>query len=163
MAKSLFSHTLIRISSSSPRRPPPLLTGASSASRFVNLRSRSSGSEKSQLIEVDLDQDGEVEVMGMRRIEDAIHSLMLRRAAPDWLPFVPGSSYWVPPRKRPYGIAELIGRLANPMSEDESLSLTNVRGWPSSAYFIEGKTHPIKIKRNYGNSHVQSESEDEEA
>ncbi|KAK9099763.1 hypothetical protein Scep_023193 [Stephania cephalantha] len=68
-----------------------------------------------------------------------------------------------PPRKRPYGIAELIGRLATPMSEDESLSLTNVRGWPSSAYFIEGKTHPIKIKRNYGNSHVQSESEDEEA
>ncbi|KAK9097505.1 hypothetical protein Sjap_023002 [Stephania japonica] len=161
MAKSVFSQTLIRISSSSSPRPP--LLPFPYASRFVNLRSRSSGSEKAQLIEVDLDQDGEVEVMGMRRIEDAIHSLMLRRAAPDWLPFVPGSSYWVPPRKRPYGLAELIGRLASPMSEDESLSLTNVRGWPSSAYFIEGKTHPVKVKRNYMRAHVQSESEDEEA
>jgi len=37
---------------------------------------------------------GEVEVLGLRKLEDALHSIIVRQSAPDWLPFVPGSSYW---------------------------------------------------------------------
>jgi hypothetical protein len=29
-------------------------------------------------------------VVGIRRLEEAIHGVMVRRATPDWLPFVPG-------------------------------------------------------------------------
>jgi hypothetical protein len=51
-------------------------------------------------------------VVGIRRLEEAIHGVMVRRAAPDWLPFVPGGSFWVPPLRRPHGVAELVGRIA---------------------------------------------------
>ncbi|CAN1139647.1 hypothetical protein LINPERHAP2_LOCUS11395, partial [Linum perenne] len=77
----------------------------------------------------------------LRKIEDAIHRILVRRAAPDWLPFVPGSSYWVPPPRSnagSYGIAQLVDKLANPLTDEESLSGTTVRGWPSSDYFIKG-------------------------
>ncbi|XP_060172177.1 uncharacterized protein LOC132603233 isoform X2 [Lycium barbarum] len=33
----------------------------------------------------------------MRKLEKVIHSVIVRRSAPDWLPFMPGYSYWVPP------------------------------------------------------------------
>ncbi|CAL1386791.1 unnamed protein product [Linum trigynum] len=75
------------------------------------------------------------------RLEDAIHRIIVRRAAPDWLPFLPGTSYWVPPARSTagsYGIARLVERLANPLTEEESLSGSTVRGWPSSDYFIKG-------------------------
>ena len=75
----------------------------------------------------------------LTKLEDAIHRIIVRRSAPDWLPFIPGSSYWVPPpRSRNYGINQLVEKLANPLSQEESLSTTTVRGWPSSEYFIEG-------------------------
>jgi hypothetical protein len=77
----------------------------------------------------------------LRKLEDAIHRIIVRRAAPDWLPFLPGSSYWVPsPRSTSgsLGIAHLVEKLANPLSDEESLSTTTVRGWPSSDYFVKG-------------------------
>ncbi|PRQ51901.1 hypothetical protein RchiOBHm_Chr2g0149611 [Rosa chinensis] len=75
----------------------------------------------------------------LRKLEDAIHRIIVRKSAPDWLPFVPGASYWVPPpRSRSHGLAQLVEKLANPMTEEESMSMTTVRGWPSSAYFIQG-------------------------
>ncbi|XP_042499083.1 uncharacterized protein LOC122077262 [Macadamia integrifolia] len=158
MARSV-SQTLIRISSS----PSFLSTKSPSlalSSRFLNHRNRSNRSEKAQLIEVDLDSENEVEVLGMRRLEDAIHGIIVRRSAPDWLPFLPGSSYWVPPRKRPHGILELVGKLANPLTEEESLSLSTVRGWPSSAYFVEGASpYPVDCDTN---TKKTSQSEDEE-
>ncbi|KAI3990369.1 hypothetical protein MKX01_029738 [Papaver californicum] len=49
--------------------------------------------------------------------------------------FLLGTS--VPLKKRPRGFAELIGKLANPLYEDETLSLTNARGWPSTSFFID--------------------------
>nr|DAD27733.1 TPA_asm: hypothetical protein HUJ06_029201 [Nelumbo nucifera] len=154
----ILSQTLIRVSSPSflSSQSPPFAP----SSRLVNHRSRSNRSEKvqAQVIEVDLDSENEVEVLGMRRLEDAIHGIIVRRSAPDWLPFIPGSSYWVPPRKRPYGIVELVGRLANPLTEEETLSLTTVRGWPSFSYFVEGPQH-VEIDAN---SMKSSQSEDEE-
>ncbi|CAL5375433.1 unnamed protein product [Camellia sinensis] len=179
MARVL-SQTLTRISSSPLPNSTILYTKSSSSSsplalspRILSHRNRSNQSGKAQLVEVDLDSDGsgggEIEVMGVRKLEDVIHSIIVRRSAPDWLPFIPGSSYWVPPRRRPSGIVELIGKLTKPLSEEEGMSFTTERGWPSSTYFIEGSApmHPVplelqaelKVEDNLDNA---SRSEDEE-
>ncbi|KAF5956541.1 hypothetical protein HYC85_003766 [Camellia sinensis] len=156
MARVL-SQTLTRISSSPLPNSTILYTKSSSSSsplalspRILSHRNQSNQSGKAQLVEVDLDSDGsgggEIEVMGVRKLEDVIHSIIVRRSAPDWLPFIPGSSYWVPPRRRPSGIVELIGKLTKPLSEEEGMSFTTERGWPSSTYFIEGNSE-ISIPR----------------
>ncbi|KAJ4959060.1 hypothetical protein NE237_026171 [Protea cynaroides] len=137
MARAL-SQTAIRLSSA-----PSFLSlqtpSFTSSSRFLNHRNRSTNrSEKTQLTEVDVDSDNEVEVLGMRRLEEAIHGIMVRRAAPEWLPFLPGSSYWVPPRKRPSALVELVGKMAYPLTDEELVSHATLRGWPSLAYFAEG-------------------------
>ncbi|KAI3979125.1 hypothetical protein MKX01_016950 [Papaver californicum] len=114
---------------------------ASTSSRFVTTRNRSSKSEGGgeSLIEVNLETDGENEIVGMKRLEDAIYGIVVRRSAPDWLPFSLGSSYW--------GFAELIGKLANPLYEDETLSLTNAMVWPSTSFFIdEESSHSSDLK-----------------
>ncbi|XP_062026265.1 uncharacterized protein LOC133742592 [Rosa rugosa] len=82
----------------------------------------------------------------LRKLEDAIHRIIVRKSAPDWLPFVPGASYWVPPpRSRSHGLAQLVEKLANPLTEEESMSMTTVRGWPSSAYFIQGSPPLMEV------------------
>lgn len=77
----------------------------------------------------------EIKVLVIRRLEDAI---VVRWEAPDWLPFIPGSSYLVPPHSRSCGVAELVSKLAKPMTEEEIVSFTIIRGW-SSVYFMKGK------------------------
>lgn len=76
----------------------------------------------------------------LRNLEDAIQRILVRRSAPDWLPFVPGASYWVPLPSNSHlpPIASVLRNLANPLSHEQSLSTTTVRGWPSSHYFIQG-------------------------
>ncbi|MFS7934821.1 hypothetical protein Hanom_Chr05g00396181 [Helianthus anomalus] len=111
----------------------------------------SSRSGESQLIDVEVESDGDVEVLGLRKLEDVIHNIIVRQSAPDWLPFLPGSSYWVPPRRhRPQSDAllQVFKGLAVPLTEDESMSLSSSRGWPSSAYFIQGTSpvHPVEVK-----------------
>uniref|UniRef100_A0A0E0DI13 Uncharacterized protein n=1 Tax=Oryza meridionalis TaxID=40149 RepID=A0A0E0DI13_9ORYZ len=92
--------------------------------------------------------------MGMRRLEDAIHGVLVRRAAPVWLPFVPGGSYWVPEMRR--GVAaDLVGTAvrsaigaawnAEAMTEEEMMCLTTMRGWPSEAYFVEDPLRNRKL------------------
>ncbi|KAF0894148.1 hypothetical protein E2562_034884 [Oryza meyeriana var. granulata] len=123
-------------------------------------------SSKVEFIEIDLSEDAPApssssssgvegggsapEEMGMRRLEDAIHGILVRRAAPDWLHFVPGGSYWVPEMRR--GVADLVGavvysatgaRNAEVMTEEEMMCLTTVRGWPSAEYFVEGEFDEI--------------------
>ncbi|KAI4325195.1 hypothetical protein MLD38_030613 [Melastoma candidum] len=92
----------------------------------------------------------------LRKLEDVIHHLIVRRSEPDWLPFRPGSSYWVPPRSRSRGIARLIGKLAtapphphpnNPhphphFQGPSSLSANHPRGWPSTSYYLHGAGVP---------------------
>lgn len=132
----VFSQNLVRLSSSTLRS-----TGSAPippSSRILSHRNRSNRSGKAKLIEIDLESDGDVEVWGLRKLEDAIHYIIVQRAAPDWLPFIPGSSYWVPPKRRPYNLAELVGVLENRLTDEERLSLTTVRGWPSSQFFIDG-------------------------
>ncbi|XP_071725426.1 uncharacterized protein [Rutidosis leptorrhynchoides] len=154
MARFL-SQTLIRSTSSGSLQT--LKFGVSQPNRF------SSRSGKAQLIEIDLEQD---EIIGLRKLDDAIHNIIVRQSAPDWLPFVPGSSYWVPPRRRPsesHGLVDVLNRLTNTLTQDESMSLSTSRGWPSSAYFIEG-TYPFESVEviDDNNQEAMSQHDDEE-
>ncbi|KAL5215174.1 hypothetical protein ABZP36_004326 [Zizania latifolia] len=137
-------------------------------------------SSKVEFIEIDLSEDApspssgveggskEEATSGMRRLEDAIRGVIVRRAAPDWLPFVPGASYWVPQMRRPLGITDLMGTVAytamgagsaEVMTEEEMMCLTTMRGWPSAAYFVEGKSpHVVKRSRK-----VATQTDDEES
>ncbi|KAL8254765.1 hypothetical protein R6Q59_032986 [Mikania micrantha] len=140
MARFL-SQTLIRTLSSSSNPLKTFQLGISQPNRF------SSRSGKSQMIEFELESEGEAEVLGLRKLEDVIHNIIVRQSAPDWLPFVPGSSYWVPPhrnRSESHHLFEVLKKLTNPLTEDESMALSTSRGWPSSAYFIEG-TSPVHL------------------
>ncbi|XP_062226653.1 uncharacterized protein LOC133924928 [Phragmites australis] len=140
-----------------PAAPP-------SAFRFRTSRALSA---KVEFVEIDLSEESPSSAssaeggvgdsappMGMRRLEDAILGVLVRRAAPDWLPFVPGGSYWLPPMPRPLGVTNLLGaavytaRGAAVMTEEEVMCFTTPRGWPSAAYFVEGKfPHPVKRAR----------------
>lgn len=81
-----------------------------------------------------------------RRLEDVIHGILVRRSAPDWLPFVPGSSYWVPPRTRSYKLVEVLEKVSSPMTEEEVMSLTTAWGWPCSSHLVGGnRQHPLLV------------------
>ncbi|CAA2993304.1 Hypothetical predicted protein [Olea europaea subsp. europaea] len=94
---------------------------------------------------------------GIKKLEEAMHRIVVRRSAPNWLPFLPGYSYWVPPSnsngimRHPQGLIEVVGKLAmeavpnwetplDILTEDKTMSFSSARdrGWPSSTYFIEG-------------------------
>ncbi|CAA2954843.1 Hypothetical predicted protein [Olea europaea subsp. europaea] len=160
-------------------------------------RYRSYKTQQAKLIEVEVDSSStsshpdspeEVLTVGIKKLEEAIHSIIVRRAAPDWLPFLPGYSYWVPPRsstmRHPRGMIEVIGKLASSgvaagkirpqfdlLIEDETMSFTSARGWPSSTFFVEGTlpVHPIpsmevevKNQKKVDNAHNTSNSEEDE-
>ncbi|XP_075488940.1 uncharacterized protein LOC142527846 [Primulina tabacum] len=142
-------------------------------------RHRSNKSHHVQLIELDLDASSssqpdtpetaaEVITLGIKKLEDAIHSIMVRRAAPDWLPFLPGYSYWIPPRGTSMrghsagSVIEALGKISSSgvahnfggsmddvLSEDEQMSFSSTKGWPSSAFFVEGTSpiHPIPVMK----------------
>lgn len=147
MARVL-SRGLLRPSLHALKPPPPPVA-------LIALRNRSNRSGK--LIEIDLEStlasassssssssaaagssssaasDDEGEALGLKGLEEAIHSIVVQKSTPDWLPFVPGSSFWVPPRRRPVNVVDLVGKLARPLTyeEEENLSFATVRGWPS--------------------------------
>ncbi|KAL8505301.1 hypothetical protein ACS0TY_016514 [Phlomoides rotata] len=157
-----------------------------STALFTHHRHRSNKTHHAQLIEAEIesssspsDSPEEVINFGIKKLEDAIHSIIVRRSAPDWLPFLPGYSYWVPPRPSAMrssqshpatGLVEALGKFAStrvvrdrssPLdfpSEDEQLASNSSKGWPSSAFFIEG-TLPVQNNEDEANS---SNSEDEE-
>ncbi|KAK6944606.1 hypothetical protein RJ641_025708 [Dillenia turbinata] len=146
----LLSQSLIKITSTIPSSPIAKPSPFAPSSRILTHRTQSSFSgDKGQIIVIDLETstatstslDGaEVEALGIRKLEEFIYGVMVKRSAPDWLPFIPGSSYWVPPRPSPYNIAELLGKLvsaSNHLSEEQALSFTTARGWPSASYFLE--------------------------
>ncbi|XP_047977314.1 uncharacterized protein LOC125219385 [Salvia hispanica] len=118
---------------------------APSNALITHHRHRSTKPARAQLIDLDLDLDSDspdpdAVSLGVKRLQDAIHSIIVRRAAPDWLPFLPGHSYWVPPRAA--------SKNHHPfLSEDEHMSLLSPNGWPSSTYFIQGTSpqHPIPM------------------
>lgn len=130
MARSLLSKTRTAISS---RRHHQL---SIPSSRLIPHRTQSNQPDTSSDV---YETSGSSTDPLISKLEDAIHRIIVRRSAPDWLPFLPGSSYWVPPPKSQfYGVAQLVEKLANPLTPEQSLSTSTVRGWPSSDYYIKG-------------------------
>ncbi|MBA0598029.1 uncharacterized protein LOC105773577 [Gossypium raimondii] len=129
-----------------------------SSSRLLAVRTQSNQPNPSDSSDASSDSSSDPL---LRKLEDAIHRIIVRRSAPDWLPFIPGSSYWVPPSTaQSYGLAQLVEKLANPLTSEESMSTTSARGWPSSDYFIKGGSpHPVEVDLI---SNTSSKSEDEE-
>uniref|UniRef100_A0A7N0ZZR0 Uncharacterized protein n=1 Tax=Kalanchoe fedtschenkoi TaxID=63787 RepID=A0A7N0ZZR0_KALFE len=75
--------------------------------------------------------------------EDLIHGMIVQRCEPAWLPFVPGSSFWVPPRPQSgtfVRAVEKFSEVTHSLSDEETMALTTMRGWPSSAFFLHGKS-----------------------
>ncbi|KAL2520126.1 TATA-binding protein-associated factor BTAF1 [Forsythia ovata] len=66
----------------------------------------------------------------IKKLEKAIHRIVVCRSAPDWLPFSPRHSYW--------------SLLPIAMESCATRKFSSARGWPSSTYFIEG-SHPSKM------------------
>lgn len=109
----------------------------SSATRLVNLRHRSNSPEI--LFSGDIPAE-EIEKVAIKNLEEAIHKIIVKKSEPDWIPFVPGASYWVPPKSKSQGLAHVVGKLAGNKRVDKSFSLSSNRnrGWPSSAHFFKG-------------------------
>ncbi|XP_044497401.1 uncharacterized protein LOC123219481 [Mangifera indica] len=129
----------------------------SPSSRLVSLRTQSNQPDLSDL---STSSDSTTDPL-LSKLEDAIHRIIVRRSAPDWLPFLPGSSYWVPPPKSQlYGVAQLVEKLANPLTPEQAMSTNTVRGWPSSDYFVKGASlDPVEADTK---STIVSQSEDDE-
>ncbi|KAK9033060.1 hypothetical protein V6N11_018098 [Hibiscus sabdariffa] len=109
-------------------------------SRLLSLRPQSNRPGCSDPVDPSSDAEPHSDPL-LRRLEDAIHRIIVRRSAPDWLPFIPGSSYWVPPpTTQSYSLTQLVEKLANPLTPEDPVSTTSTtaRGWPSSDYFIKG-------------------------
>lgn len=170
-------------------RTPPSSSSSSFSFSFMCISPRiltthRHGSNQSgkqpQLIEVDLDSSSssneDVEVLGIKKLEDVIHNIIVKRSAPDWLPFIPGSSYWVPPprnrHRRHQGVVDILGNLTNPppLSDEESLALSTFHGWPSSSFFFfqeNSSTRPVPVEMKVEvtiekDSEKEPQSEDEE-
>lgn len=110
------------------------------SSNLVSFRSQSSD-RRGDLYETDTAATQSPSDPLIQKLEDAVHRIFVRRSAPDWLPFVPGASYWVPPPgsgSQSHGIAELVAKLANPLTDEELPSTNTSHGWPSSDYFLKG-------------------------
>ncbi|XP_050373604.1 uncharacterized protein LOC126791229 [Argentina anserina] len=82
--------------------------------------------------------EGGSEDLMLKKLDDIVQRILVQKATPDWLPFVPGSSFWVPPRRSPIAVSDFVGRLADRLSDEESLSVATDRGWPCSGFFING-------------------------
>ncbi|KAL9260638.1 2-methoxy-6-polyprenyl-1,4-benzoquinol methylase, mitochondrial-like protein [Drosera capensis] len=101
---------------------------------------------KAELIELDLSSsDSDSADSTLKKLEDAVHGIIVRRAAPDWIHFRPGTSYWVPPRPKGTMMSRVVeirgwGERGEEeeLSEEEALCLDSVNGAPCASYFIDG-------------------------
>uniref|UniRef100_A0A7N0THK6 Uncharacterized protein n=1 Tax=Kalanchoe fedtschenkoi TaxID=63787 RepID=A0A7N0THK6_KALFE len=142
MARVLSQALITRATHSSPLGNRPL----------VSLKHRHTVAEGT-LIEIDLEsstETGESAAVRIVRLEDIMHTIIAQRSAPSWLPFIPGSSYWVPPKPSPKNVASLLKKcsISPALSAEEALSLTTVRGWPSSDHLLGGNKlrSPSEVK-----------------
>lgn len=105
-------------------------------------RNRSTRSGKVKFIEIDLESSsfgGDSDVLAIRKLDDFVQKIIVERSTPDWIPFVPGSSFWVPPRRnKPRKVVDLFDKLVEPLTKEESPSLANARGWPCLEFFAKG-------------------------
>lgn len=115
----------------------PILTSLIRPNRTA---SRSIHSGSGQFIEVDMESpsDSESEALMIKKLDDLVRRILVLKSTPDWLPFIPGSSFWVPPRISPMKLVDLVEKLADQLSDEETLALISGRGWPSSQFFLKG-------------------------
>ncbi|MBA0817106.1 hypothetical protein Gohar_001694 [Gossypium harknessii] len=93
-------------------------------------------SSKAELYEIDLDSASS-SASAVNKMEEIIHSIIVQKSTPDWLPFLPGSSFWVPlPRQGSKRVSDFMDQLTNQLTPDEYLSLTTGRGWPCVNFFF---------------------------
>ncbi|CAM8923279.1 hypothetical protein QQ045_023253 [Rhodiola kirilowii] len=137
------------------RRLLPLLrrstaaTSPSSASSSFVLLQRNYFSAKADSLEPNLDPPSKPEQLSpmLAVFEDMIHGMIVQRCEPEWLPFVPGSSFWVPPRPKSGSFIKEIEKFSVvncALSDEETMALTTMRGWPSSEFFVHGKEVDIE-------------------
>ncbi|KAL0643594.1 hypothetical protein Bca4012_041884 [Brassica carinata] len=105
--------------------------------------SRRPYSSKPHVIEIDLDSSSsatskaEAEAAVLKKLNEFVRRIVVQNSTPDWLPFAPGSSFWVPPHQSTAAkIANLVDRVTNPLTEEEAFSLFSLSGSPRSSFFI---------------------------
>ncbi|PON74153.1 hypothetical protein PanWU01x14_053630 [Parasponia andersonii] len=131
-------------------------------------RARSTFSGHGGIIELDLSSspsssDGESEALMIKRLDDVVQRIIVQRATPDWLPFLPGSSFWVPPRRNSLKFTDLVDKLHDQLGDEESLSLPSDRGWPCTEFLVERKGsvsgHTSEINAEGSSDEVEMEVE----
>ncbi|RVX03637.1 hypothetical protein CK203_023026 [Vitis vinifera] len=140
MARSLsqtLALTLTRLSHPSLHR---------SSSQLLAFRCRSNRpenrflTENGFLTELDLEaSDPDLEILRILKLDDAIDQIHVRRRRRIGCRSFPGRRFGCRLGGGFSGLADLVGKLAYVLSEDEAMSLTTVRGWPSSSYFVNGE------------------------
>ncbi|KAG2302963.1 hypothetical protein Bca4012_061319 [Brassica carinata] len=106
--------------------------------------SRRPYSAKPHVIEIDLESSSssatsraEAEAAVLKKLNEFVRRIVVQNSTPDWLPFAPGSSFWVPPHQNTaVKIANLVDRVTNPLTEEEAFSLFSPSGSPASSFFI---------------------------
>ncbi|GKA50292.1 hypothetical protein Tco_0743365 [Tanacetum coccineum] len=128
----LLSQTLITKTSSFSN---PLKLIPSSLKQFStrsSLKPQSTDESKSDI---------DVDLLALKKLDDFVHNVIVKQCEPDWLPFLPGMSYWVPPRTDvSKQVFDVFKTLTNPLTGggfDESMAVVTARAWPSSDYFIQ--------------------------
>ncbi|XP_022730412.1 uncharacterized protein LOC111285305 [Durio zibethinus] len=102
-------------------------------------------SSKAELFEIDLDSASS-SASAINKMEEIVHNIIVQKSTPDWLPFLPGSSFWVPlPRHGSKRVSDFIEQLTNQLTHDEYLSLTTGRGWPCISFF-DGDVASMDVK-----------------
>lgn len=150
------------------------------ARALAHSRHRSGKAHAAQVIELDLESSAssssssaegfDVDTVNgaIKKLDEVIHGIIVRRATPDWLPFLPGYSFWIPPPGHNHhfgtsgGLVDVIGKLSGVsrngqnringnfssdiMPEDDEMPH---RGWPSESYFIEGRMKLCRFIWNF--------------
>ncbi|CAM8948022.1 unnamed protein product [Rhodiola kirilowii] len=151
MAAAHFSRNLIRLSTSLHTPPPPrrIFAYRNQSNKPIedpDMESDSASSVAADPSLTDLDH-----LLALRRIESAMHQILVKKSTPGWLPFVPGGSYWVPPvsSNKSNSVAEMVEKSASSLKKEEKAAARNERsvrterGWPSKAYFFRGKDETL--------------------
>lgn len=75
---------------------------------------------------------------GSRGLDQVLREFRIQKAAPDWLPLLPGGSFWVPPEEIPE-LKESSGVPAiEPATEGELFAMIMPSGWPAPST-VDGK------------------------
>ncbi|KAL0702857.1 hypothetical protein Bca4012_058979 [Brassica carinata] len=73
-----------------------------------------------------------------KSLNEYFQKMAVKNSTPDWLPFAPGSSFWVPlqHQKTAGKVAYMMNMVTNPLKKEEAFSLSSSSGWPCSSFFI---------------------------